>query len=149
MYTMNRCLPLHSPTARALLAGAACALAVLSAPATALAQDVPPGLGIVRNFPDAALRGTLVINSTVEAQINGQTIRMAPGMRLFSPQNSLVFLHTVIGQRFRVNYVLEASTGMLLSAWILSEGEARQPRKGGDAVERNFRAESDNAPARR
>jgi len=145
---MNRCLPLHF-TARTVSGIAALVLGALSAPATALAQDVPPGLGIVRNFPDASLRGTLVVQSTVEAQLNGQSIRMAPGMRLFSPQNSLVFLHTVIGQRFRVNYVLEASTGMLLSAWILTEGEARQPRKGSDTVERNFRAESDTAPARR
>ncbi|WP_311221986.1 MULTISPECIES: hypothetical protein [unclassified Acidovorax] len=146
---MNRCLPYH-PAARAFFASASLALCTLAAASLpAHAQQVPPSLGIVRNFPDAALRGTLVVNSTVEAQLNGQTIRMAPGMRLFSPQNSLVFLHTVLGQRFRVNYILEASTGMLLSAWILTEGEAKQPRKGNDTVERNFRVESDNAPARR
>ena len=55
---------------------------------------------------------------------------MAPGMRLFSPQNTLVQRHTVIGQTYKVNYVLEASTGMLHAAWILSEAEAAKPLKG-------------------
>ena len=68
---------------------------------------------------------------------------MAPGMRLFSPQNSLVMAHTVLGQTFKVNYLIEPSTGMLQSAWILSQGEADQPRKGSDSVERNYRSEFD------
>ncbi|RCX09171.1 hypothetical protein IP95_01877 [Extensimonas vulgaris] len=92
------------------------------------AQQVPFGLGNVRNFPEAALRGKLAVLSTVDAELNGRAIRMAPGMRLFSPQNSLVMLHTVIGQSFKVNYVIEPSTGMLLTAWILTEAEAAQPR---------------------
>ena len=48
-------------------------------------------------------------------------------MRLFSPQNTLVPRHTVIGQTYKVNYVLETSTGMLHAAWILSEAEAAKP----------------------
>lgn len=108
--------------------GLALALAAaLSAPPLA-AQQVPFGLGNVRNFPEAALRGKLSVVSTVDAELNGNAIRMAPGMRLFSPQNSLVMLHTVIGQSFKVNYVIEPATGMLLTAWILTEDEAAQPR---------------------
>lgn len=99
----------------------------LSAPPL-LAQQVPPGLDNVRNFPEAALRGKLAVVSSVDAELNGNAIRMAPGMRLFSPQNSLVMLHTVMGQSFKVNYVIEPSTGMLLTAWILTEAEAAQPR---------------------
>ena len=97
------------------------------APASAQTQ---PGLGLSRPFPEAALRGTLSINTASEATLNGKTIRMAPGMRLFSPQNTLVMAHTVLGQTFKVNYVLEASTGMLHAAWILSEAEAAKPLKG-------------------
>lgn len=159
---MNRCLPSH-PFARARLplllwAGLACAAAATAAaPLAASAQQlqpyIPPSVGVARNFPEAAKRGTLLVTSTAEAQLDGQPIRMAPGMRLFSPQNSLVFLHTVIGQRMRVNYLTEASTGMLLTAWILSEGEAAQPLRGdADTLERNFRfgPEPDsNAPALR
>ena len=35
--------------------------------------------------------------------------------------------------------------GMLLTAWILTKGEADVPRKGSDTVERNYRTESDAA----
>ena len=108
--------------------GLALALAAALAAPPVLAQQVPFGLGNVRKFPEAALRGKLSIMSTVDAELNSRAIRMAPGMRLFSPQNSLVMLHTVIGQSFKVNYVIEPSTGMLLTAWILTEAEAAQPR---------------------
>ena len=102
----------------------------------------------MRNFPDAALRGSLVITGASDAEINGNAIRMAPGMRLFSPQNTLVMMHTVKGQQFTVNYLIENSTGMLISAWILSNSEAAQPRKGSDTVLRNYRFETDATPAR-
>lgn len=154
---MNRCLPIRAARrARLLLlAGLACccAAAPLAAAAQPLQPYIPPASGVARNFPDAAQRGTLLVTSTAEAELDGKPLRMAPGMRLFSPQNSLIFLHTVIGQRMRVNYLIEASTGMLLTAWILSEGEAATPLRGNaDTVERNFRfgPEPDrNAPALR
>lgn len=116
--------------------------AVLWGPLPASAQ-VQGALGVSRTFPDAALRGTLTITAASDATLNGRAIRMAPGMRLFSPQNSLVMAHTVLGQTFKVNYLIEPSTGMLQSAWILSQGEADQPRKGSDTVERNYRSEFD------
>jgi hypothetical protein len=49
----------------------------------------------------------------------------------------------VLGQSYKVNYVIENSTGMLITAWILTQGEAEQPRKGSDTVERNYRTEYD------
>ncbi|MBV7428153.1 hypothetical protein KW843_15500 [Acidovorax sp. sif1233] len=141
---MNRCTVPHRVPARNLrhhiVAGLACALVYAALPATA---QVQPGLGGMRTFPDAALRGTLTLNTVSEATLNGRTIRMAPGMRLLSPQNTLVMAHTVLGQSYKVNYVIENSTGMLITAWILTQGEAEQPRKGSDTVERNYRAESD------
>ena len=142
---MNRCTtpsPGLSPAHRAsrfrqaaLLAVVACTALCAVAPASA---QIQPGLGLSRPFPDAALRGTLSINTASEATLNGKTIRMAPGMRLFSPQNTLVMAHTVLGQTFKVNYVLENSTGMLHAAWILTENEAAQPRKGSDAITTNI-----------
>lgn len=108
------------------------------------AQQVPSGMGLARNFPEAALRGALTVTSANEARLNGQPIRMAPGMRLFSPQNTLVMAHTVIGQTFKVNYVIEQSTGMLHTAWILTQGEADVPRKSpGEVVDRNYHTDSD------
>jgi hypothetical protein len=151
IHTMKRCHPgpipnLSRPSLlrRAAIAAAGALLlgAAAVAPTPAFAQ-VQGGLGVARTFPDAALRGTLTITAASDALLNGRPIRMAPGMRLFSPQNTLVMAHMVLGQTFKVNYLIENSTGMLLSAWILTQGEAEQPRKGSDTVERNYRAESD------
>jgi hypothetical protein len=148
---MNRCRskPLSATAslprfwhALAVALGTAVVVLLTSTPATA---QVPSGTGMVRNFPEAALRGNLTVNSTSDATLNGNAIRMAPGMRLLSPQNTLVMAHTVLGQSFKVNYVIEPSTGMLISAWILTQAEASQPRKGSDAIVRNYRAESDPA----
>ena len=142
---MNRCTTTTSllalrpglrPRSVAWLTSMACCATLLMAlPATA---QVEPGLGLSRPFPDQALRGTLTIAAGSQAVLNGTPIRMAPGMRLFSPQNNLVMLHNVTGQSFKVNYLIENSTGMLLSAWILTQGEAAQPRKGSDATPSNI-----------
>ena len=146
---MNRCTTTSSPAfsltfptapARKLFAAVACALLCGALPVSA---QVQPGLGGMRTFPDAAQRGTLTLNTASEATLNGRTIRLAPGMRLLSPQNTLVMMHTVLGQSYKVNYVIENSTGMLITAWILTQGEAEQPRKGSDTVERNYRTEYD------
>ena len=135
---MNRCNT-TAPISRhrhAWLAVLACG-ALMSVAMPAAAQ-VEPGLGMNRPFPEAALRGTLTLSTTAEAVLNGKPIRMAPGMRLFSPQNTLVMAHTVLGQTFKVNYVLEASTGMLHAAWILSEAEAAKPLKGKNPAPTNI-----------
>ena len=146
---MNRCTTTSSPAssltsptapARKLIAAVACALLCGTLPVSA---QVQPGLGGMRTFPDAAQRGTLTLNTASEATLNGRSIRLAPGMRLLSPQNTLVMMHTVLGQSYKVNYVIENSTGMLITAWILTQGEAEQPRKGSDTVERNYRTEYD------
>ncbi|MDY0107330.1 MAG: hypothetical protein RBS27_11705 [Giesbergeria sp.] len=151
MNTMNRCLsaplPLR-PRRATLLLAALCAAAALTGAPAAAQNTVPGSMGGMRNFPDAALRGTLVITAASEAELNGRTVRMAPGMRLFSPQNTLVMMHTVLGKPFTVNYLIENSTGMLLTAWILTNAEAAQKRTGSDGIQQNFRFESDATPAR-
>ena len=99
-----------------------------SLPAPAQAQMLPI-TGAARNFPEAAVRGTLVVTGQGMAEVNGKALRMAPGMRLFNAENALVMLHTVIGQKLTVNYLIEQSTGLLLTAWVLSSAEAAQERK--------------------
>ena len=143
---MNRCALLLRPL-RALGLLAALAGTALLSTLPAQSQQVPAALGNVRNFPPAALRGTLVVNGMYDAQLDGKAIRMAPGVRLFSPQNALVQAHTVINQKFTVNYVIEASTGMLLTAWILSKDEAAQKRAGQEKA-RSFFFQSDSATPR-
>ena len=147
---MNRCMTslfqfrTAYAAARRAAAVAAFAAVGLLQPWSAAAQ-MPESLGGVRTFPEQARRGTLVILSTVEAKIDGTPIRMAPGMRLRSPQNSLIMLHAVIGKEYAVNYTIEKSTGMLHTAWILNKEELALPREGG-GVQRNFRFESDANP---
>ena len=57
-------------------------------------------------------------------------------------------VRTLFRKKFTVNYLIENSTGMLLTAWILSNAEAAQKRAGSDSVQRNFTFESDATPAR-
>ena len=113
--------------------------AILALPVAVHAQPTPAGQ---RHFPEAALRGQLTIHSSAEARLNNQSVRLAPGLSIFNTNNALVFAHSLINQPLKVNYVIEASTGMLLTAWILTEDEARQPRKGSDGVQNNIRTES-------
>ena len=100
--------------------------ALVAVPASAQVQSHETGQA--RNFPATALRGTLVVTGMYDAELNGKTIRMAPGMRLFSTSNALVPIHTAVGTSFTVNYVNETSTGLLHTAWVLSPSEAAQKR---------------------
>ena len=135
--TRPRAAPTHISLFSAALGGlllAASAQAQQQPPQPRLPQ--PPQLpqlqahtsGQARHFPDTALRGTLVVTGLYEAQLNGKPVRMAPGVRLFSTSNALTPVHTVVGNSLTVNYVNEPSTGMLISAWILSPSEAAQKR---------------------
>ena len=121
------------------------ALGLLALAAPALAQ-MSPFPGNRRLFPDAALRGRLAIDAPGQALVNGERrLRLAPGFRLFSPQNTLVMPHTVLGQTFTVSYLIEPSTGYLLTAWVLTADETAQPGKG-DPGERNFQFASEQQP---
>ena len=150
---MQRCTSSHAPLPRhrtthtlhllaLLLATTVGALA--SGPVLAQAQaPALPAPGAMRNFPEAALRGTLHIDASGQAHINDKAIQMAPGLRIFNPQNALVMRHSVLGQTFTVNYLIEKSTGWLIAAWILSKAEVAQPRPGSTDVQRNYQFESD------
>lgn len=140
---MNRCPPVLLPShAVPRLLAALCAAALLAG-APAAAQNTAQGsMGATRPFPEAALRGTLVILPSGSAEIDGRPVRLAPGLRLFSPQNTLVLAHNAVGKQLTVNYVIESSTGMLLTAWILTSAEAAVPRAG-TGTERNFRFTSE------
>ena len=119
---MNRCL-LSTCLAAPLMAAALHCAAQTAVPAVqALAPVAQPG---VRNFPSHTQFGVLRIDQVPQAEINGQAIRTAPGFRLFSTDNKLIFAHTVQGQELRVAYLREASTQWLLTAWILTPEELR------------------------
>lgn len=129
IYTMLCCttrLRAVAPLASILSALLLASSALVAIPASAQMQAHETGQ--VRNFPDAARRATLVITGLYDAELNGKPVRMAPGVRLFSTGNALVPIHTAVGSALTVNYINEVSTGMLLTAWILSPSEAAQKR---------------------
>ena len=117
---MNRCT---TAFLNRRLFGSIALAAAASASLLAQAQGLPSN--DTRNFPPTALFGELTITNFPEVAINGAAIRTTPGFRLFDAKNRLVFAHTLQGQTFTVNYVIEPSTQWLHQAWILTPDEAK------------------------
>lgn len=116
---MNRCF--HPQAAgRSSAAMALCLLALGLWPA-AQAQTQ------TRQFPAAALRGTLVVVQPPVITLNGKPARLSPGSRIRNTTNMLVMSGALVGQELTVNYVLEP-LGMVHEAWILTPAEAAEKR---------------------
>ncbi len=90
------------------------------------AQEAP-----VRDFPEAALRGRLEVTRPPEALLDGQPVRLAPGVRIRSAANLLVTSATLVGARHTVNYARDAA-GELQYVWLLTDAEAALPRASAD-----------------
>lgn len=120
---MNRCITHRpaSPPARLLIALALGVVAAL--PLTASAQN------LLRQFPAAALRGTLEVTAPPEVLINGQPARLSPGARIKNMNNALVMSGSLVGNRLVVNY-LRDTQGLVHEVWLLSPTEAQEKRAG-------------------
>jgi hypothetical protein len=118
--TMNRCLKNRHLRACALLLTAS---VWMSLPHTAWAQTV------TRQFPSAAVRGTLVVIQAPQITIDGKPERLSPGARIKGTNNLLVTSGTLVGQPLLVNYLREPQ-GLVHQVWILTEAEAREKRPG-------------------
>ena len=127
MYTMNRCLTPRPgiPPARLLLGLALGVAAAL--PLTASAQNM------VRQFPAAALRGTLEVTAPPNVLLNGQAARLSPGARIKNTNNALVMSASLVGNRLVVNY-LPDHQGLVHEVWLLSPAEAQEQRAGTGTV---------------
>ena len=117
---MNRCLLPILIAAPSLAAAVTCAAQPVL---PSVQKALPAAHAGHRSFPSHAQRGVLRIDDVPNAQLNGQAIRTAPGFRLFSADNKLIFAHTVQNQALQVVYVKEPSTDWLLTAWILTPEE--------------------------
>lgn len=121
---MNRCTPL--PNRRhAILASL-----MLACAGTALAQELP-----VREFPERALRGTLVVLQAPEITMDGRPARLSPGSRIRGSNNMLVLSGALVNQTMTVNYTID-TVGLVHDVWILTPAEAalKRPR----ASDQNF-----------
>lgn len=124
---MNRCTTLRfgAPQARLsarLLTGLALGVAA-ALPLAASAQN------LLRQFPDAALRGTLEVTAPPNVLLNGQAARLSPGARIKNTNNALVMSGSLVGSRLVVNY-LQDRQGLVHEVWLLSPTEAQEKRAG-------------------
>ena len=104
-------------------------VAVLAAPAllSACANDVSGPALAVRQFPEAALRGDMVVLAAPAITLDGKADRLSPGSRIRDANNMLVMSSTLVNQKVVVNYLRE-NAGNVHEVWILSPEEARLKR---------------------
>ncbi|MGY8903159.1 MAG: hypothetical protein ACKVIH_01260 [Burkholderiales bacterium] len=114
---MNRCLA----PALLLRKHVALMLAFLLAGQCAWAQITK------REFPVAALRGTLTVTAPPEALVDGKAARLSPGARIYNQQNLIQLSGSLVGQPLLVNYTRD-SVGNVHLVWVLTAEEAREKR---------------------
>lgn len=132
---MNRCQSPYRVLSPARWLGCLAFTVAVALPVSAWAQD------LLRQFPDAALRGTLEVTSPPEVLLNGKAARLSPGVRIKNPNNALVMSGSLVGSRLVVNYLLD-SQGLVHQVWLLTPIEAQEKRAGMGTVF-NFRFGSD------
>ena len=129
---MNRCF--QSPTA--LLIGAML-VSMAGLAASPLAAQT-----LLRQFPAAALRGTLEVTAPPDILINGQSARLSPGARIKDVSNTLVMSGSLVGQELLVNYLRDRQ-GLIHEVWILNAQEAQEKRSGQDRTNIVFESDAD------
>jgi hypothetical protein len=132
---MNRCLTIFC---LALAAGAG----PLALPAAAQTDGDTPH---VRRFPQAALRGLLVVQAPPDISLNGKVDRLSPGSRIRNAHNHYVLSGALVGQELLVNYTRD-SAGLVHEVWILNAEEAKEKRAGMQTRNFKFGFESSTAP---
>ena len=90
--------------------------------ATALALSLPLAAQVQRPFPPTALRGEIVFGTPPEITLNGQSARLAPGVRIRKEDNLLVLSGALIGRKATVHYTRDVY-GQPLEVWILRPNE--------------------------
>ena len=82
------------------------------------------------SIPAAAQRAEFTFSGSNEIVVNGRALaRLAPGVRIFDRGNFLAMYGALAGT-FVVRYLIEESSGLVLSVWILTDDEivARDPQ---------------------
>ena len=109
---------------------AACAATLLMSMAPAMAQETQsiPGAP-VRVIPADAPMARLELTQPTAAEprhakLDGKTVGVAPGLRIFSTETLLMNPVTVAGKKLPVRYKLDLY-GQLLTAWVLTDAEVK------------------------
>ena len=77
-------------------------------------------------IPAAAKRSTFTFSGGPDVLVDGRAARLSPGARIFD-RNNYLQMHGAISGTFRVKYLLEATTGLVQSVWILTDEEIATP----------------------
>ena len=78
------------------------------------------------SIPEKAVRGDMTFQGSTDLAIDGRAARLAPGARIFDRSNFLVMFGGLAGT-FKVKYLIEDTTGLVLSVWILTDREIATP----------------------
>ena len=78
------------------------------------------------SIPAAAKRSVFVFSGGPDVLVDGRAARLAPGARIFD-RNNYLQMHGAVTGTFRVKYLLEATTGLVQSVWILTDEEIATP----------------------
>jgi hypothetical protein len=105
---------------------------IAAAPFVAQAQ-------VVRNFPQNALRGQIIVTAPPEITLNGKAAQLSPGSRIKGQDNMIVMSGAAVGQKLVVNYTLD-QYGLVSDVWILRKEEIakRWPRTAAEAAQWSF-----------
>lgn len=134
---MNRCTPTTHRSRRRALATLALGATLLAASGQALAQAT------IRQFPEKAIRATMVVKAPPEITMDGKAMRLSPGARIRGTTNTLVLSGSLVGQELTVNYLPDMQ-GLVHEVWLLTEAEAVEKRtRLGD--QRNYSTLGDSA----
>ncbi|KDP85926.1 hypothetical protein ACU4GI_16110 [Cupriavidus basilensis] len=104
-------------------------LAASLATCAALLPVTAHGQAPLRVIPADAAKARLVLaapspGAPQSATLDGKTVGVAPGLRLFGTDNQLLPIAAVAGQKLPVRFKLDLY-GQLLTAWVLSEQEQK------------------------
>ena len=99
-------------------AGLAVALGFAASVAHAQQRMVP--------IPAKAQRADITFNGSADVVVNGQAARLAPGVRIYGRQNMLVMYGALAGKT-KAKYILEETTGLVMTVWILTDNEIATP----------------------
>ncbi len=78
------------------------------------------------SIPAAAKRATFIFSGGPDVLVDGRAARLAPGARIFD-RNNYLQMHGAVTGTLRVKYLLEATTGLVQSVWILTDEEIATP----------------------
>jgi hypothetical protein len=116
--------------ARTCLLGAALAACATLAAPVALAQtdstSSMPTQDRLIPIPVKAVRGDMEFNGTQIVLLDGKQRQLAPGVRIYGPDNMLKLASSLKGTA-KTKYLFEENTGLLQNIWILTPREIATP----------------------